>query len=1210
MKVLEQEKTSITEHHLASLYNVMLNHKDSTNANKILDLFEKLTENHFHVSFTGHFSAGKSSIINYLLDKELLPKSPIPTSANIVKITSGAGVARVFFNEQNPVEYDEPYDIDMIKDYCMTKDTINQIEIHTSENIVPEHTYIVDTPGIDAADDADRYMTESSLHLVDVLYYVMDYNHVQSEINFTFLKQIQDKKIPIYIIINQVDKHNDKELSFEQFAQRVEESFRQWSIYPERIYYSSVMDQSLPFNELTDIKKDLFQLLQNYESVSKQVGHATKQVVRSHREWLEKDYEQSTEQYSDDEFDEEKWNDLVTRLETIDEKEVNFEQEFVNELDQTLKNAYLMPAKLRDLAEQFLESQDPSFKVGFFGAKRKTADAKEERLQSFYSELEKTIDSTVIWRLREKFAQMIQQYQIANEQLRDVVQNFAIQFSEKDLYDSLKEGATVNGHYVLNYTNEISNKIKQQCRRQANDILVNMKSQVATRTEEERKPVIVEKEKLAKLREASLNKTNLTHTLQAQIEQLETILNEHVEDSSSVAHLHDTLATRYHFIKEEVHEVEKQQKTDIEQVEIIHSEQEENNIDSELTSEQIITHINQTIDHIKVLPDFDSLIEDLQSKKHRIEDRSLTIALFGAFSAGKSSFSNALLGERVLPVSPNPTTAVINRIRPVTDQYTNGTVVITYKSDEVLTDDLMNITKDFSPQANDFKEMVEWIKREKMYENEQLSHVYQSYLVAILDGYAERQHLLGKEEKINLNDFGAYVTNESIAAYIEAVDLYYDNELTRNGITLVDTPGANSVNARHTNVAFDYIKDADAILYVTYYNHAVTSADRDFLIQLGRVKESFELDKMFFIINAADLAKDETELNLVVNYVEEQLLQYGIRQPQIYPLSSKLSLEQKENAELLNEQMESFESRFNHFVEHDLHALTYEAAIWDMKRVQSRLNNIIQSAMLDEQDKEKAMEELQAKQSKAIQLVKNKVVDNLIERTEERIERQLHFVKERLYIRFHGMFQEHFNPTTITENGRQAHQQLASNRNRLIDYVGYELLQEVRAVSIRLESYINNLFKDHYEQISDELLSIDDIITLANYEEQRFTTPDYKQAFDSIDMNIFQDALKTFRNLRAFFEQNEREQMKDVFYELLQPEVDSYLETEQKLMTTSYKEQLSLLFDQLMENIHHEVSMIMTQQINILNTNIDYSDYKNTLDQITIIVDNLKSENK
>src|SRR5699024_10087141 len=62
-----------------------------------------------------------------------------------------------------------------------------------------------------------------------------------------------------------------------------------------------------------------------------------------------------------------------------------------------------------------------------------------------------------------------------------------------------------------------------------------------------------------------------------------------------------------------------------------------------ISSEQIIEKIDQTIEHIIDLPDFNSLITDLQSKKTRIEDRSLTIALFGAFSAGKSSFSNALL---------------------------------------------------------------------------------------------------------------------------------------------------------------------------------------------------------------------------------------------------------------------------------------------------------------------------------------------------------------------------------------------------------------------------------------------------------------------------------------------------------------------------------------------------------------------------------------
>ena len=36
-----------------------------------------------------------------------------------------------------------------------------------------------------------------------------------------------------------------------------------------------------------------------------------------------------------------------------------------------------------------------------------------------------------------------------------------------------------------------------------------------------------------------------------------------------------------------------------------------------------------------------------------------------------------------------------------------------------------------------------------------------------------------------------------------------------------------------------------------------------------------------------------------------------------------------------------------------------------------------------------------------------------------------------------------------------------------------------------------------------------------------------KQAFVAIDVSIFSSALKIFRNTRTFFEQNEREKMKD-----------------------------------------------------------------------------------
>src|SRR5699024_3721667 len=191
------------------------------------------------------------------------------------------------------------------------------------------------------------------------------------------------------------------------------------------------------------------------------------------------------------------------------------------------------------------------------------------------------------------------------------------------------------------------------------------------------------------------------------------------------------------------------------------------------------------------------------------------------------------------------------------------------------------------------------------------------------------------------------------------------------------------------------------------------------------------------------------------------------------------------------------------------------------------------------------------------------------------------------------------------ENGRQAQTQLQANRNRLVDYVGYELLQEVRAVSLRLESYINKLFKDHYEQMSDELRMIDESMTIANFEEERFTTPEYAQAFTQINMALFQNALKVFKNLRSYFEENEREQMKDLFYEALEPEVITYLNEQEVIMQDSYKAQLISNYEQILSKIKEEVATIMTHQITMLHTEVDYEIYTEKLSHISSIVSQL-----
>ena len=65
-----------------------------------------------------------------------------------------------------------------------------------------------------------------------------------------------------------------------------------------------------------------------------------------------------------------------------------------------------------------------------------------------------------------------------------------------------------------------------------------------------------------------------------------------------------------------------------------------------------------------VLSDFNlkSKEEAVKADFYRLNDEKFNLVVVGEFSRGKSTFVNALLGRRMLPVSKSPTTAVISKI--------------------------------------------------------------------------------------------------------------------------------------------------------------------------------------------------------------------------------------------------------------------------------------------------------------------------------------------------------------------------------------------------------------------------------------------------------------------------------------------------------------------------------------------------------------------
>jgi uncharacterized coiled-coil protein SlyX len=525
-------------------------------------------------------------------------------------------------------------------------------------------------------------------------------------------------------------------------------------------------------------------------------------------------------------------------------------------------------------------------------------------------------------------------------------------------------------------------------------------------------------------------------------------------------------------------------------------------------------------------------------------------------------------------------------------EQSHGSVLITLKDDTALMDDLLMITKHIGTNQLTLKDWIEWIEKERIYEHRDLTGTYQAYLRALIAGYDTQQTHLGETVSIFLEDFAAFVTDETKACYIQHVDLYYDCSITRKGITLVDTPGADSVNARHTSVAFDYIKEADAILYVTYYNHAITSGDRDFLMQLGRVKEAFAMDKMFFIVNASDLAESKEDLMLVVQYVTEQLVHFGIRNAKIFPVSSKLSLEEKLAGNPLNEEMSSFEQAFYTFIDTDLVALIKESAVWEMNRAEIALAQFIQSLELNESERNHKIAELRTQRTNSSDVIKQLDKQVFIARLSDRVDRQLHFVLDRLYIRFHDMFTDYFNPSTINKPGKLAHEQLEHNRNQLIDYVGYELLQEIRAVSLRIESYMNELMQEAYTINQQDVLKLSAMFVLPSREEVTFVTPAFKQAFDNLELSIFKKPLKMFKNAKSFFEQNEREQMKEAFYDCLRPYAKKYITETKQIMNHQYNEQWSHQMQGLQEKALEEITVIVNEHSKMLSETVDVAGLK------------------
>jgi len=133
------------------------------------------------------------------------------------------------------------------------------------------------------------------------------------------------------------------------------------------------------------------------------------------------------------------------------------------------------------------------------------------------------------------------------------------------------------------------------------------------------------------------------------------------------------------------------------------------------------------------------------------------------------------------------------------------------------------------------------------------------------------------DDRISLLRFGETQNQKQISEFV--VEQFYPIEFLRN-ITLVDTPGTNSIVQRHQEITEDYIPRADLVLFVTSIDRPLSESERKFLEYIREWGK-----KVVFVLNKID-TKSDADADQVVEYLKTNIRQIFGFDPVIFPVSA------------------------------------------------------------------------------------------------------------------------------------------------------------------------------------------------------------------------------------------------------------------------------------------------------------------------------------
>lgn len=678
--------------------------------NTINQVIKKVYLNQYTASFVGHFSAGKSTLINLLLEQDILPSSPVPTKSNtaIVSVAEEPGIIANLPHQQ----YTKLKTYDDVKQMNRQNMDVKSVEINFQSGKFNQGFTLQDTPGVDSNVATHQSTTEQFMYTSNMMFYTVDYNHVQSALNFKFMKRINDVGIPIVFVINQIDKHNEEEISFETFKSRVEKSIKDWNIKLEHTYYVSKFEH--PKNELHELSDFLVSIDLHRESVEDYVNRTVNFITDGQLAYIQNELQDILDTLDiEEDYFEETYIKFQQNQEVSEEaKLLNDSEKLLNYLNQKrkdiLENAYIMTYDMRESLHSYLESQSADFKVGgLFNKKKKKEETQVQRLNKATTELQNKVNQQIRQPLREDMSFLTRF--INNKHVNEHILNQDYVIDSSLISNLYQPQTSISNTYVLTFLDEVVKALNKMIEHQSNplfkEVIQHAEAKEIAANEDEDRQIYESFIELRQIRESLT-----THNYQHYYIHLDDSLDKLIGRTEVNFRLKQENSTAYHQM---------------------HQQKDQENV---VTTKQV--DIQNALKIVEDVPLFERTKKDIQDTIQRLNQKVTKIGVFGTFSAGKSSLINALIGNQYLVSSPNPTTAATTEL-----SYGNHSE-ITLKSEDQLLEEVNRVLEFYDISFNSLEEFIhsDFKKLKSQLEKNQLAFIsaieqhYKTYIDMLHQG--------------------------------------------------------------------------------------------------------------------------------------------------------------------------------------------------------------------------------------------------------------------------------------------------------------------------------------------------------------------------------------------------------------------------------------------------------------------------------------------